>query len=145
MAEYRMTGEAFAGTVVVAEPDRTDTSGKRRVLRPRIMVETADPVATEAGKILTSPARPVQEARVLSAQTGERTLVTLELKGGMGRSLTPVPGSVPGVGERVCYATFDLGYQRPPDFPPREETPWTHGGPPVPYVPPEEEAQEAWS
>jgi hypothetical protein len=145
MAEHRMTGEAFAGAVVQAEPGRIDGSGRGRVLRPRVTVETADRVVVEPGAILTSPARPAQEARVVSVDEGERTLITLELKGGMGRSLTPASGSVPTVGEQVCYATFGLGYQRPPDFPPREETPWTHGGPPAPYVPADEDSQEAWS
>ncbi|MBO0802481.1 MAG: hypothetical protein J2P25_05335 [Nocardiopsaceae bacterium] len=145
MAEHRMSGEAFAGTVAAAEPTRVDASGRRRVLRPRITVETGDRVVVEPGTVLTSPARTAQEARVISVEAGERTLVTLELQKGMGQSLTPPPGSVPELGERVCYATFNLGYQRRPEFPPREETPWTHGGPPAPYVPPDENAQEAWS
>ena len=34
MAEYRLTGEAFAGTVVAAQPNRCDASGPRRTLRP---------------------------------------------------------------------------------------------------------------
>jgi hypothetical protein len=144
MAEYRLTGEAFAGTVVAAEPNRIDGAGKRRVLRPRITVETADAMLAEPGAILTSPARPAQEARVIEVDTSDRTLVTLELKGGMGRSLTPPPGSVPAAGERVCYATFGVRFQPAPDFPPPEETPWTHGGPPPEYVP-AEDSGEAWS
>lgn len=147
MAEYRMTGEAFTGTVVAAEPTRIDASGAKRALRPRIEVETSDPVAVERGTVLTSPARPTQEARVVSvdANADASTRVTLELQRGMGRSLTPRPGSVPAVGETVCYATFGLGYRRPPEFPATEDTPWTHGGPPAEYVPAEEDAQEAWS
>lgn len=145
MAEYRMTGEAFAGTVVEAEPNRIDSSGKKRALRPWIMVETGDSIAAGPGAHLTSPARPAQDARVVSVDVDAATRVTLELKGGMGRSLTPRPGSVPAVGERICYATFGIGYQRPPDFPAREDTPWTHGGPPAEYVPDEGDVQEAWS
>lgn len=145
MAECRMTGEAFTGTVVAAEPDRVDAAGKRKVLRPRITVETADLVLAEPGQLLTSPARPNQEARVIGTTSGESARVVLELKGGMGRSLTPAPGSVPALGEQVCYATFDEEFQRLPSFPPPEETPWTHGGPPPPYVASTDDAREAWS
>ena len=146
MAEYRMTGEAFAGRVVAAEPDRVDGTGRRRVLRPRITVETEDMVSAEPGTTLTSPARPGQKARVVDVTAvGGCTRVVLELAGGMGRSLTPEPGSVPAVGEELCYAAFGDGYQPPPAFPPPEETPWTHGGPPPPYVPNNDDAREDWS
>jgi hypothetical protein len=145
MAEHRMTGDAFAGTVVAAEPDRTDDSGRRRVLRPRITISTDDAFRVERPVALTSPARPRQEARVITVAPGDPTRVVLELKNGMGRSLTPEPGSVPEPGEWVCYATFNDGFQRLPEFPPPEETPWTHGGPPLPYVPADEDAAEDWS
>jgi hypothetical protein len=36
-------------------------------------------------------------------------------------------------------------YQPVTTFPPREETPWTHGGPPVEYQPTDEDAHEEWS
>jgi hypothetical protein len=146
MAEHRMTGEAFAGTVTAAEPDRIDATGRRRVLRPRLTVETEDVVLATPGAVLTSPARPSQQARVVSvAPAGDRTAVVLELKGGMGRALTPEPGSVPEPGERVCYAGLGDGFQPLPGFPDPEETPWTHGGPPPPYVPSGDDAGEAWS
>lgn len=76
---------------------------------------------------------------------GDRTRIVLELQGGMGRSLTPEPGSVPGVGEWACYAAFSDAYQPPPAFPEPEDTPWTHGGPPPQYVPSDEDAREDWS
>jgi hypothetical protein len=147
MAEYRLAGEAFAGQVTDAEPDRTDGSGRRAVLRPRVTVETRDPVLAEAGSLLTSPARPAQEARIVSVSVpeGQPAQVVLELAKGMGRGLTAAPGSVPAVGEHVCYATFNDRYQPPPAFPEPDQTPWTHGGPPQPYVPTDEEAGEAWS
>ncbi len=63
----------------------------------------------------------------------------------MGRSLTPEPGSVPGVGEQVCYAAFSDAWQPPPAFPEPEDTPWTHGGPPPAYVPSDGDATEEWS
>jgi len=147
MAEFRLSGEAMAGPVTAAEPGRQDTSGPRRKLRPHITMETSDPVLLDLGAVLSSPARPRQEARVLSvsAAGAGRTRVVLELAGGMGRGLAAAPGSVPEVGEVVCYATFSDGYQRPPAFPELADTPWTHGGPPPAYVPSDEDAREVWS
>jgi hypothetical protein len=144
MAEYRMTGEAFAGRVTAAEPGRIDASGRRRVLRPHITVETADTVRAEPGAVLISPARPSQEARVVSlSPAGDLIRVVLELKGGMGRGLSAEPGSVPQPGEEICYASLGDRFQRLPAFPEPEDTPWTHGGPPPPYVPSDEDATEA--
>ncbi|HLH83667.1 MAG TPA: hypothetical protein VKV38_10415 [Trebonia sp.] len=146
MAEYRLTGEAFAGTVTEADPARLDTSGRRAKLRPRIGVETGDEVLAQPGAKLTSPARPNQDALVIEVtRAGGRTRVLLELEKGMGRSLTPAPGSVPAVGERVTYTTLRDDFQQPPVFPAVEDTPWTHGGPPPAYVPADEDAVEEWS
>ncbi len=66
MAEYRMAGHAFAGQVIAAEQDRVDATGPRRVLRPRITVETGDADFAGQDATLTSPARPNQKARVLA-------------------------------------------------------------------------------
>jgi hypothetical protein len=146
MASARLAGEAFAGTVTAAQPTRVDNAGRRRRLRPLITVATADPVRIEPGTALASPARPSQNATMLSVSgDGGLAEVTLELAGGMGRSLTPEPGSVPEQGERVCYTTLTGAFQPLAEFPPVEETPWTHGGPPVPYQPTDEDAAEEWS
>ena len=161
MAEHRLAGEAFAGPVTAAEPDRLDSSGKRRKLRPLITVITEDPVRIDAGATLVSPSRPSQQARVVSlapappgpavpaglvaAAARRRTEVVLELSGGMGRALTAEPGSVPEPGERLCYTMLTDSYQPVSSFPDREHTPWTHGGPPPEYVPADEDATEAWS
>ncbi len=59
-----MTGEAFAGEVTEAEPDRAGT-GKRPVLRPWVTVATTDEVLIEPGAVLKSPARPGQQATVI--------------------------------------------------------------------------------
>ena len=133
MAEYRLTGEAFVGEVVLADPARIDDSGRRPVLRPRIQLVTTDPVLVPVGAGLSSPARPGQKARVVfvvPAADG-KTEVVLELSGGMGRGLTAAPGSVPEVGERLCYTTLSEAYVPGGSFPAVEETPWTHGGPPA--------------
>jgi hypothetical protein len=131
MAEYRLAGSAFGATVTLAAPDRVDDSGKRPVLRPRIMVATPETVRVEPGASLTSPARPAQKAKVISVTAvGESTEVLLELSGGMGRKLVAEPGSVPEVGEKVLFTTLSEAYRPGGSFPDPAETPWTHGGPP---------------
>ncbi len=134
MAEHRLTGEAFVGEVVLADPARVDDSGKRPVLRPRIQLVTTDPVLVPVGAALSSPARSGQKARVVfvTPVADGKTEVVLELSGGMGRGLTATPGSVPEVGERLCYTTLSEAYVPGGTFPTVEETPWTHGGPPTP-------------
>jgi hypothetical protein len=132
MAEYRLAGAAFGGTVTLAAPDRIDDTGKRPVLRPRIMVATTEAVRVEAGANLTSPARPAQKAKVVSvtARSGG-TDVLLELSGGMGRKLVAEPGSVPEIGEELLLTTLSEAYRPGGALPEPEQTPWTHGGPPA--------------
>jgi hypothetical protein len=137
MAEYRLAGSAFSGVVTLANPDRVDDTGKRPVLRPRIMVATSEPVRVEIGANLTSPARPSQKARVISlTPTSTGTDVLLELSGGMGRKLVAEPGSVPAVGEQLLLTTLSEAYRPGSAFPDPSETPWTHGGPPTYEDPP---------
>jgi hypothetical protein len=101
--------------------------------------------------VLKSPDRPGQQATVKDVRrpgapgSDGRTLVVLELKGGMGRSLTPPPGSVPSVGDYVTYTSLRDDFQPAARFPERQDTPWTHGGPPPEYVPNDEDAREDWS
>jgi hypothetical protein len=137
MAEYRLTGAAFVGDVTLAKADRIDDSGKRPVLRPRIMVVTTEPVRVEPGATLTSPQRPGQKAVVISvtALDAYKTEVLLELSGGMGRKLVAEPGSVPEVGERLLLTTLSEAYRPGGAFPDPERTPWTHGGPPPAWDP----------
>lgn len=142
MAAYRVSGEAFAGMVVEVEPDRRILSDKgRRVLRPRVVVRSHDPVRLVPGTALRSPSRPKQDATVLGID-GRR--VELQIENGMGRGATATPGSVPAIGEEVTYTSvFPDGIQSP-ELPPVDETPWTHGGPPQPYVPTDDDAREVW-
>ncbi|WP_430783178.1 hypothetical protein [Actinoplanes sp. G11-F43] len=147
LAEYRLTGSAFAGIVTLANPDRIDDTGRRPVLRPRIMVHTTEAVRMEPGTSLTSPARPAQKAKVISitpAAGGHDVL--LELSGGMGRRLVAEPGSVPAVGEPITLTTLSEAYRPGGSLPDPSETPWTHGGPPVydqPTAPPTSAAPES--
>jgi hypothetical protein len=150
MAEYRLTGEAFAGRVVDADLTRLDTSGKKAKLRPWLTVQTTDEVILEPGAPLTCPAYPSQTATIVAVTVGQHpeapgTAVTLELSGGMGRALTAPPGTTPAAGDQVTYTTLRDDFQPAPRFPSREETPWTHGGPPPEYVPTDDDAQEPWS
>ena len=56
---------------------------------------------------------------------------------------TVFAGGWAGPGSYVCSIAPGDGPAFP--FPSREETPWTHGGPPAEYVPTDEDAMEDWS
>jgi hypothetical protein len=133
MAEHRLSGVAFAGHVTLAQPDRVEDTGRRPVLRPRVLLRTDEPVRVEPGAALTSPDRPAQKAVVVAVTpAGDgRTDVLLELSGGMGRRLVAEPGTVPQVGERLVLTTLSESYRPPAAFPDPADTPWTHGGPPL--------------
>ncbi len=145
MAGHRLTGEAFAGVVTLANTDRIDDSGRRPVLRPRIMLLVDEAVRHDVGTALTSPARPGQKAVVVSVHPcdGPKTEVVLELSGGMGRRLVAEPGSVPEVGERLLYTTLSEAWRPGGSFPEPDRTPWTHGGPPADSVPPAPSTSDA--
>lgn len=151
MADFRLAGEAFAGEVVDSDPTRTVRSGSRRALRPLIRVRTSDPIRIEPEMVVQAAQRPGQKGKVVDISwiggTAYREVI-LELSGGMGRTLTPAPGSVPAVGERLCYTTLAKDSAQFAHFPSVEETPWTHGGPPKGYQTVEEDldaATEDWS
>ncbi|MEV0146935.1 MULTISPECIES: hypothetical protein [unclassified Nonomuraea] len=142
MAEHRLTGEAFAGEVVETDPEHAEGEGRSRKLRPIVVVKTDDPVRLAPGTALGTPQRRTQGAQLVSAGDG---LVTVKITKGMGRGKTPAPGSVPEVGERVCYTSLTDDFQGSPALPEPEATPWTHGGPPREYTPSDEDALEEWS
>jgi hypothetical protein len=143
MAEAQMMGEAFAGTVVAAEPERRVGKAKR----PLITMETIDPLRLpERTEKLSDPARPRQKAMIVSIveHGGGRRHVVLELSNGMGTRRQPEPGSVPAVGEQVVYSLLSTNFRRAPALPDPAQTPWTHGGPPQEYVPTDADAREPW-
>lgn len=142
MAEYRLTGEAFAGTVTAADPGHAEGEGRSRKLRPLVTVRTADPVRPAPGTVLGSPDRRGHAAEVVKVAGDE---ITLKITKGMGRGRTPAPGSVPEPGERVTYTSLTADFPSSPALPDPELTPWTHGGPPEEYVPGDEEAREEWA
>ncbi|SDH28514.1 hypothetical protein SAMN05421505_113151 [Sinosporangium album] len=145
MAEYRVEGAAFAGEVVAVEADRriVPPGGKRAVPRPLVTVRTGDPVRLAPGTRVFSPARRTQRKAEIVSVAGDT--VTIQINDGMGQGREPAPGSVPSLGEVVCYTDLDPGGGRTPPLPALSDTPWTHGGPPEPYVPTDEDAQESWS
>lgn len=142
MANFRVTGEAFTGRVVSVDDTRRVVSPKgRRVLRPLVEVRTDDPVRLGTDTKVRSSARRGQTATVVSVADG---LVTLQIEDVMGRGSTPAPGSLPAVGDAVTYTSvFPEGF-RSPELPKPEDTPWTHGGPPQPYTPTDDDAREVW-
>ncbi|UGT63509.1 hypothetical protein [Nocardia asteroides] len=135
MLEHRLAGAAFHGTVVDADPARvTVPEGKsKKVLRPALRVRSSDPFVPVPGEKLCNIGYPKQSGEVLEV---DGDTVLLELSGGMGRKLVAEPGTVPGVGTAVGFARFSpAGSSRPTSLPSREETPWTHGGPPPEWLP----------
>ncbi|WP_328594055.1 hypothetical protein [Actinomadura macrotermitis] len=142
MAEHRLNGQAFGGVVAGGDPARLDESGKRPKLRPHLLIATADPVRLDTGTAVCNAARPGLKGKIVDIGPDG---VTVELTGGMGNRLTPAPGSVPELGDRVVFTSLTGGSFGPARFPDRESTPWTHGGPPPEYVPADEDAQEEWS
>ncbi|WP_194904217.1 hypothetical protein [Catenulispora rubra] len=128
LADRRSIGEAFAGVVTAAEPDRVVTrANNRRVPRPRITVTTADPVRVAPGVTLISPSMPNNHKALIisSVPDGESTRVVVEICGGMGRSVVPQKGSVPALGQRITYLP-DPGWRPTPVFPEQDSLPWTH-------------------
>ncbi|GAA3983016.1 hypothetical protein GCM10023085_76500 [Actinomadura viridis] len=144
MAEHRLAGQAFGGTVVDSDPTRLDETGKRPKLRPYLRVRTEDPVRLDAGATVCDAARPALKGRIVEIDERTRS-VLLELTGGMGRKLVPEAGVVPEIGARVVFTSRSADSWGAAKFPDREATPWTHGGPPEEYVPSDEDAAEEWS
>ncbi|WP_432110568.1 hypothetical protein [Streptomyces sp. AA1529] len=149
LADRRSGGEAFAGTVVEAEPDRIVTTDKnRRVPRPRASVRAQDPLRLAPGTKLVSPSMPAGHKAVIVSVVpdGEATLVTVEVTAGMGRALTPKAGTVPVLDQDIAYLP-DPGWRPTPNFPDPARTPWTHrvtaDGPDDAGVP-EDAAAEEW-
>ncbi|MFJ3981311.1 hypothetical protein [Streptomyces fungicidicus] len=128
LADRRSAGEAFAGTVMEAEPGRTVITDKnRRVPRPRVTVRTEDPVRLAADTKLISPSMPAGHKAVIVSvlPDGDATYITVEVNGGMGRGRVPKQGTVPEPGQYVAYLP-DPGWRPAPQFPASDATPWTH-------------------
>ncbi|MET8539244.1 hypothetical protein ABZW03_01110 [Kitasatospora sp. NPDC004799] len=147
MAEYELTGEAFTGTVVARDGDRFVPGGKSPRWRPVITVRSEHPVRLTVGAEVRSPARPLQKAEIIDVTPYDGThLVALQLAGGFASKRKPPapPGTLAEVGEKVTYTVLGVGSVLA-KLPAEEDTPWTHGGPPPPYEPTGEDAEEEWA
>ncbi|WP_018637503.1 hypothetical protein [Parafrankia elaeagni] len=168
MADHRVTGEAFQGTVLAVDRDRRVPNGRgkgRLVTRPLLTVRTEDPVRLALGTRVVASSRRKQECLIVAIDSpgdggdtvadigtgadGGRgatgaILITLEAQSGMGRSAAPAPGSVPEAGETLCYSAVLADGVRSVAMPDAADTPWTHGGPPEPYEPTERDTAEVW-
>lgn len=132
LAERRLSGEAVAGPVVDRDPGRLVTSAAGgQLLRPRVVVRTGDPVRLGSGQRLRLLGRDKLVGEIAAVEDdGEETLVTVDIVGGVGRGKAPSPGSVPELEEELCLTPGE-DFAPTREFPPLEETPWTHGGPPA--------------
>ncbi len=146
LAQYRVTGEAFAGRIAAVDAERHDTTGRSPKPRPHVWLRTADPVVLRKGTKVACPQRPGQRPVIVAVtREGGEYVVELELVDGMGRKAVPEEGSVPRVGEYRCYSTV-LAAERfaPPPLPELAATPWTHGGPPETYAATSADHDEEW-
>jgi hypothetical protein len=146
MATHRVAGQAFLGTVDAVDRDRRRANEKgTQVTRPLVTVRTGDPVHLSPGTKVVARERPKQTGVVEEVERRpDAVLVTLELSGGMGRSRIPPPGTVPELDEVLCYTSVLAENIPTPPLPDADSTPWTHGGPPQPYQPTDDDAREVW-
>ncbi|NED50930.1 hypothetical protein G3I24_08405 [Micromonospora aurantiaca] len=146
IADHRLTGEAFAGQVVEVDAARRVPGMRRSVLRPLVTVATGDQTHLDVGQHVYDPTRNGQQAVIESVtETEDGWCIELELQNQMGSGLTAKPGSVPALGEDVTYTSVTETFVRRRPWPTRDETPWTHGGPPPDSTPVVEDAAEDWS
>ncbi|MFT2016959.1 hypothetical protein ACMA1D_14085 [Streptomyces sp. 796.1] len=140
MAARRLAGEAFAGAVTAVEMAYSQAKVPRP--RPLVTLTTDDrPLLDEGTKLYRALAGgKTQTAEFVAYGVAERdgaagpaealTLV-VRLTGGMGRGKVPEAGTVPETGDRVCWTLFEHAPRGGPELPEPEQTPWTHGGPPL--------------
>ncbi|MFD5200477.1 hypothetical protein ACFWM7_10065 [Streptomyces sp. NPDC058375] len=130
-AELRTTGEAFGGTVTATDFERVvhGPTGRAR-WRPRFTLSTTDPVHMEPGQLMACHLRRNARYRLCEiTYEDDTTLVELEITAGMGRVISPTHAVLPEAGDFLVLTQAPDHYQLP-EFPAREHTPWTHGGPP---------------
>ncbi|MFD9070970.1 hypothetical protein [Streptomyces lasiicapitis] len=141
MAGRRLAGEAFAG--VVTDVVMAYSEGRSPRPRPLVTVRTGDRPHLDAGvKVYRSLEGKPQAAQFVAYDAdadadadsddvgGGGRLVVLRVLDKMGRGKEAEPGSVPEVGDRLCWTLFEHEQRGGPRLPEPEDTPWTHGGPP---------------
>ncbi|MFF8604473.1 hypothetical protein ACF06X_00910 [Streptomyces sp. NPDC015346] len=127
LAGRRLAGEAFVAEVV--EVAMAWSESKRPSPRPLLTVRTDDrPHLGEGTKVYRSLEGKPQTAEFVRSE--EDGSLVLRITDRMGRSKEPAPGSVPEKGEWIAWTLFEHDQRVGAKLPDREETPWTHGGPP---------------
>ncbi|MGK4580927.1 hypothetical protein [Kitasatospora sp. HPMI-4] len=129
MAEHRLAGEAFAGTVTEVAMDY-DTSGRSPKPRPLVTVRTSDRPHADPGREVYRASGPTAQKAVVVGSDPAGGTVTVRMLSGMGRKKEPEPGSLPEPGDRIVLTLFELTPRQSAPLPEPEDTPWTHGGPP---------------
>jgi hypothetical protein len=143
LAGRRLAGEAFLGEVT--EVVMAYSESKRPSPRPLLTVRTDDRPHLGAGvkvyRSLEGKPQSAEFVRAVEAGDGSAAgdghgeagggLLLLRLTDRMGRSKEPAPGTVPEKGDRFAWTLFEHDQRGGPKLPGPEETPWTHGGPPV--------------
>ncbi|MFD9863401.1 hypothetical protein [Streptomyces alboflavus] len=131
MAERRTTGEAFSGIVTHTEPDRVikpQGPKQRAKLRPRLTVHTTDPVRLEIHRLLAGPHDPAVHMAVCDiVYTPDGTDIVLEVTTRTGTVNKPNRRSIPATDTTLLLTTAPEHFRRP-QFPDRDQTPWTHAG-----------------
>jgi hypothetical protein len=131
-AELRTTGEAFGGTVTTIDSKHTLRGPTGRPQwRPRFTVSTSDPLRMEPGQLLACHIYRKAGYKICEITPADGdTLVELEITAGMGHADRPTYDVLPESGAFLVFTIAPDAY-RMPEFPSREQTPWTHGGPPA--------------
>ena len=108
MAEYRLAGEAFAGTVVGRRPGRTPRAraGPRK-LRPLVVVRPTTRYGSRSGTTVRTPGPAAASGAAAGCRGSADGVVTSRSPRAWAGAGRPPPGSVPEVGERVCYTSLD--------------------------------------
>ncbi|WP_405785690.1 hypothetical protein [Streptomyces sp. NBC_01367] len=142
-AELRTTGEAFGGPVTTIEPQCTRSGPTGRTQwRPRFTVSTTDPVLMEPGQLLACHTHRNARYKICGITPADcDTLVELEITAGMGTVARPNHAVLPEPGAFLVFTPAPDHY-RMPEFPARDQTPWTHGGPPPDHLDHSDEQSE---
>ena len=95
------------------------------------LAPTADPVPMEPGQLLACHTHRNARYKICEVTPADGdTLIELEITAGMGTMTRPNHAVLP---EADAFLVFTIapGHYRMPEFPARDQTPWTHGGPPA--------------
>ncbi|MEK2479042.1 hypothetical protein [Streptomyces noursei] len=144
-AELRTAGEAIGGPVTAIDPEHIVRGPTGRAQwRPRLTVSTTDPVRMEPGQVLACHTYRIARYKICEVTPADgETLVELEIIAGMGKASSPNHAVLPEIGAFLVLTIAPPDHYRMPEFPSRDQTPWTHGGPPPNHPDNSDEDEEA--